>query len=339
MMTLRVRLIFVVALMLAAAFPAAAQQAIAVGQTVQGELRGEPAAYTFSAKAGDLIVATLESTDFDALLVLTDASGQEIARDDDSGGSGNSRLSHMIAASGSYTLLAQGYDSAASGAFTLSLESLTPTKLTIGEPVEVQAASGLPPVLMFSARAGQVLDLIAVSAEDDDVRLGVKGADGYEIASDDNSGPGVSAYLRAFTVPEDGTYLVEITSPLGQELTGVVTVTAKPAELLTLSAEPQVITLGAEYDKEVLSFEAQAGAVYRLTIRAVGDTQAVDVSVYFRQADEQFFRANASFSMLSAASVDFRAQTNGLHFVEIQDYSFSFDDQAATYEIALVAAA
>lgn len=336
MTTQRMRWIVIALILLVAAFPAAAQQAIAIGDRVQGELQDRPVEYSFSANAGDLIVATLESADFDALLVLADASGQEIARDDDSGGSGNSRLSYMITASGSYRLLAQGYDSAASGAFTLALTSLTPVELTTGKPVAVQMESGLPPVLIFSARAGEVLDLIAVSAQDDDVRLGVKGPDGYEIASDDDGGPGVSAYLRGFVVPSDGAYLVEITSPLGQELTGVVTVTARPAELLALTAEPQIITLGAEYDKEVLSFEAQAGIVYRLVIRPAGSTEAVDVSVYFRRSDEQFFGANATFSALAAASLDYRAQTDGLHFVEVQDYSYGFDDQAATYEIALV---
>ncbi|MEW5931382.1 MAG: PPC domain-containing protein [Gemmatimonadota bacterium] len=108
---------------------------IAVGQTVRGELgEGDPRLgddsfydlYTFQARAGDGVTATLRSSDFDAFLVLGRMNGdefEEIESDDDRGGGTDSRVSAALPAAGTYALRVNTVYGGRTGAYTLELAS------------------------------------------------------------------------------------------------------------------------------------------------------------------------------------------------------------------------
>ena len=108
---------------------------IAVGQTVTGDLGGtDPKLgdnsfydlWTFQARAGDGVTATLRSTDFDAFLVLGRMRGEdfeEMESDDDKGGGSDARVSTTLSEAGTYTLRVNSLYGEKTGAYTFQLAS------------------------------------------------------------------------------------------------------------------------------------------------------------------------------------------------------------------------
>jgi serine protease Do len=66
----------------------------------------------------------MASSEFDTYLVLVDPSGASLAQNDDiSQSDRNSRISIELPASGTYTILANGYDSNSRGRYTMTVTS------------------------------------------------------------------------------------------------------------------------------------------------------------------------------------------------------------------------
>src|SRR5690606_9213184 len=124
------------------------------------------------------------SDDFDAYLRLLDPSGRELTTDDDSAGDLNAQISGFeLPVDGTYTIVASGFDDAASGDYTLTLESgaavveptVEPTEPTdvpeggdiaIGDSVSGTLTS-LSESYTFQGEAGQVVDILLVSEDFD----------------------------------------------------------------------------------------------------------------------------------------------------------------------------
>lgn len=109
---------------------------IAVGQTLTGELsETDPELdddnsrydlYTFQARAGDGVTATLRSSAFDAFVALGRMRGDEfevIKSDDDNGGGTDARVSATLTEAGTYTLRVNSYEGGKTGPYTLELAS------------------------------------------------------------------------------------------------------------------------------------------------------------------------------------------------------------------------
>ncbi len=110
--------------------PALAQTPLRLGQAVTGRLtpadsqfqdRSHYRAYTFAGSKGDTVTAQLTSDDFDANLILADATGNPLAKNDDGGGSCNARLSYDLPANGTYRLYVNTSARDEIGEFQLSL--------------------------------------------------------------------------------------------------------------------------------------------------------------------------------------------------------------------------
>lgn len=78
--------------------------------------------YTFEAEAGQAVIITLESTEFDTYLLLRDSQSETIARNDDiSGGDRNSQIVIILPTTGTYRVFAGAYDDTQKGAYRLSV--------------------------------------------------------------------------------------------------------------------------------------------------------------------------------------------------------------------------
>src|SRR5438552_16838595 len=77
--------------------------------------------YTFAANKGDAIALDLTSDDFDANLLIADAAGNTLARNDDGGENCNARLTFVPPATGNYRVYANSSSPAALGEFQLTL--------------------------------------------------------------------------------------------------------------------------------------------------------------------------------------------------------------------------
>jgi len=110
--------------------PLAAQTPIRVGQTVTGRLTltdrqfsdsSRYKLYTFGGGRGDTVSVDLTSDDFDANIVLADASGNTLTRNDDGGEVCNARLTFVLPQAANYRVYANSSAPAELGDFRLTL--------------------------------------------------------------------------------------------------------------------------------------------------------------------------------------------------------------------------
>jgi hypothetical protein len=108
----------------------AAQIPIRVGQTLTGRLTttdqkfndgSRYKMYAFVGNRGDTVAVDLMSDDFDANLLVTDASGNSLARNDDSGENCNARLSFVPPQTGNYRVYANSSAAAELGDYRVAL--------------------------------------------------------------------------------------------------------------------------------------------------------------------------------------------------------------------------
>lgn len=104
--------------------------AVELGETKEGRLEpgdstsssgGMIDVYTFTAPVSRNIQIDLVSTDFDPVVTLMDANGMQLGRDDDGGGSFNSRLVMPVVQGRSYRIVAGTYGAGRSGAYRLAV--------------------------------------------------------------------------------------------------------------------------------------------------------------------------------------------------------------------------
>jgi hypothetical protein len=126
-----VRLVLLLTALAGAGFASlSAQIPIRVGQTITGRLAQTDQAfsdgsryklYAFVGNKGDTVAVDLASDDFDANLLVADASGNSLARNDDSGEKCNARLTFVPPATGNFRIYANSSAQAELGEYKLTL--------------------------------------------------------------------------------------------------------------------------------------------------------------------------------------------------------------------------
>jgi hypothetical protein len=121
---------------------------LTLGQVARGALEtsdpllGDSSHYdiwSYQGRRGERIQITLESTDFDAYLMLgreVDGRLDSLGRDDDGGGDSNARITIELPADGGYIVLANSFRPRQLGAYTLRVESQP-------APAQTTAAGGI----------------------------------------------------------------------------------------------------------------------------------------------------------------------------------------------------
>jgi tetratricopeptide (TPR) repeat protein len=100
----------------------------------QGTLQPTQNKYSFTGQAGQTVTISINSPDFDTVLVLLDSNGEEIARNDDYARSLNSTIVMTLPNSGTYQVLAQSF-SGQGGNYTLSVTPATPYEQAYAQAV------------------------------------------------------------------------------------------------------------------------------------------------------------------------------------------------------------
>lgn len=206
---------------------------LALGRTVSGTLGdADPQdeeerpydAYTITLAPSQRVALSMRSTEFDTILRLLDAQGEELKSDDDGGELTDSRLTFTAREAGTYTVQATRIGTEGQGAYALSAEALPaapraprPRPLRVGASVRGEI-DGRDPLNdndaaydAYSLRLalGQTVT-IRMSSEELDSVLTVTGP-GLEDAGDDDSGVGLNA-LVTLTAQEEGVYEVRAVS-------------------------------------------------------------------------------------------------------------------------------
>lgn len=249
------------------------QRTIRPGQTVNATLtdsdprtteRGRFHVYTFQARRGQNLVATMRSKDFDAYLTIgrvvsgiTDA----MKTDDDRGGDTDARIRFSVPEDGSYLLVAQALTEEGRGAYTLQLETAAvPTTAaarpirpgenvtgTLAETDAVEDDDTYYDTYTFTAQRGQRFQ-IDMEAEFD-AFLNFGKMDGGEFTSirtdDDGAGEGSRNARLRVTITEPGEYVIHANSVSAGE-TGPYKLTLTARQAGATNATPRPIEPNAQ---------------------------------------------------------------------------------------------
>ena len=130
-----------------------------------GSLYGHYDEWSYSARAGQHIVITMDSDDVDALLVVLQDDGTQVARDDDGGTGLNARVSFRAPATGRYTIVAASRFSrlqGQTGRYTLRLERSADDARAGTRAISPRGTGQLTPVADGTpAGAGQAPEAVA----------------------------------------------------------------------------------------------------------------------------------------------------------------------------------
>jgi hypothetical protein len=191
-----------------------------------------------------------------------------------------------------------------------------------------------PLYFSFSGTEGDVLNIFAVSAADEDTRLVLRGPDNTEITSDDDGGGDLNPYIRRVILPTTGAYQVELAPFSDAALSGDVTLTVEQTELLTLDANPQTVNIGGDNpDSEVFQFNATAGTTYRIVVALDAEsTSGATIEIY---QDETFPSVSMNaYGNTSRLAMDFEATITGPVIVEVRG-GFTFGEESTAMTVSL----
>ena len=234
---------------------------INIGQTINGNLQNGDClytdnsyydAYTFSGTAGQQIAISMNSTQFNAYLFLVQGNypgGTIVAQDNNGGGGNNARIPATsgfltLAATGTYTILANSFSAGESGTYSLSLTSNAPDACTQSTPISLgQTINGVltnsdclvdsnyyTDKYSFSGTTGQQI-VISMNSSAVDTYLLLYTSSGQFLTSDNDGGGGTNSRIPAtsgsYTLPSTGSYIIEAsTNPAFQ--TGAYSVSLVP---------------------------------------------------------------------------------------------------------------
>lgn len=190
---------------------------ISYGEAGQGNLPGiQGDLWIFDGSAGDPVTISLTSNEFDPFLALFGPGGEYITCDDDGGDGLNALIDgYVLPASGTYSIGILSYGSAATGQYSLALDSTSPGAVTISiNSVVISYGASINPTLgtwvgdvwSFQGGAGDAIT-ISMTSTDFDATLDLYGPDLKRVASDDDSGGDMNALISA-TLPVAGWYTI-----------------------------------------------------------------------------------------------------------------------------------
>jgi hypothetical protein len=247
-----------------------------VGRFAEGEIgaSGGSASVTLRVQAGepvqlDAIPGSSAASNLDLQMTVLDSSGEQVAADDDSGGSLNPRVSFVSEAGGLYRVQLSALGGG--GPFTLLARKgavrprvrVDPLPLTDGEAVTPVTFGGDNQALFwFDGRSGEILNLTLTALPTDDEEGGVadpflelfagEGTEGYALFQDDDSGGNLGSRIVA-DIKEDQRYTVRVSS-----LSGTGRATLRIARMTVV--QPPVIALAAGQPATV-SFDSDSPIV------------------------------------------------------------------------------
>jgi hypothetical protein len=214
---------------------------IQVGQSVTGTIaaedphvfgRGGFRAYRFQGTAGQRVVATMESDDFDTYLIVGRVVGplmDELKSDDDGGGETNSRLRVTLPEDGTYLVVAQSFSDDGAGTFTVGLQPAPEPTTGQARPITLGASvtgeltetdwtedegGRVYDVWTFRGRSGQRITAAMESPDFDTyLNLGRMTNGEFEsLATDDDGGQEGTNSRLSHVLTEDGEYVIRASS-------------------------------------------------------------------------------------------------------------------------------
>lgn len=288
-----------------------------------------------------LISGEGESALGDPLLKLIGPDGVEIAMDDDGGGNLNSYLEYTAVTTGNYFVEARGFMDDATGAYTLTaLEGDTPADATTDVTLSadgdyregVLAPAGDKDWYRLELAEGQSVRIGLTSAEStdplSDPYLILYGADGAELARDDDSGDGLNAWLeytaaaagpvfveaRGFSEDSAGRYVIGINA-------GEVGDNSETAEYLAANSEGRVSLIGSEGDVDWFAVDLVEGRPYRFYVDSYEPGPLADPLLTLLDENGQQIAQDDDGGAGLNSYVAFTSATGGRYYLAVSGYA------------------
>jgi hypothetical protein len=250
-----------------------AQESISIDNTVEGVLStGETSLfYEFDGEAGQAVSILMESAAFDTYLLLRTASGDDVAQDDDSGGSLNALIGPVaLPETTTYVIEATSLSRSSVGAFSLTLRSVNIDTLSYGQRISGELSQAEPQQsIVFIAEAGDIIS-IEMSSDSFDTHLELvnRSLPNGRIENDDG-GVGTNSRIGPLPIPEAGEYLIIARAHFGDVTSNLsYSLTLNKVEAIPLSlgetAETAITGSAARY----FAFEGQAGQIIDILVNS-----------------------------------------------------------------------
>ncbi len=306
-------------------FKNASLQPISFGETVEGTLTPEisRATYAFDVEQDQTLIISLESSDFNPYLELSEAGqGYPFSSDDDSGIGNNAFIGPMtIIYDTTLIITVTTYETIQEPAdFTLTLDTPTLEAIAYGDTVGGSMTDATP--MAFYRFKGTTGDKISARVESEaDLTLTLRDPSGYEIAYSDDDGSGKNPELSDYTLNSDGNYTLIVrgfsTADMGDfELS----LTMTPP--LSLDEGSQTVILSEKQSTDYMTFSGEANTVVTLNLQLAGATTSTYLNVY-QNGTSLAYADSYLYEDLSDFELEVQIPENGLVLVSFTDYSYN----------------
>jgi hypothetical protein len=321
---------------------------VALGQELTGSLDFPSDAdwYRIRLTAGESYRFALNSSGdnavSDPLLRVYNASGEEVAMDDDGGDGLNSYLEFTAPTTGSYYVAATAFGDAATGGYTLSARAgdiPSDTSTDVRLSVDGDYRDG-----MLSPAGDR--DWYRVEMDEGDaMRIGVTssgatplgdpfvvvhGPDGAELAMDDDGGDGLNSYLE-FQAASAGAYFVEVRG-FSEDAEGSYSITITggeigasfdSADMLVPGPEGRVSIIGAPDDVDWFAVELIEGRPYRFSLDGAEPDPLADPYLRLYDSEGNEVASDDDGGPGLNAYLTYTSATGGTYFVAASSFANS----------------
>jgi hypothetical protein len=299
-----------------------AQDDLAIGEPNTGEAKGKALTYNLATEAGKGYVILVTSNDFDTYVALESADGDKLGENEDfydysSSFSYLSKLFFVASADSAVVVLNANYGDF-EGEFEVTVTEVEVAGLEYGDTKEYDSENTVE-YLTFEGKEGDVINLFTTSDDRSaDSQISVQ-LNGVEVVYDYDSGTGYNAYLRRYSLLEDGLYVVAVSGYSDQPLGETVVTLEKTEALLLAPGDELDVTFGTEFDYENLTVDFKVGDTYTITLTS-DNPSSYYVEVYFE--GDTYSSKYLSFTSLISGSATFVADSSGVGRIKVSSSNF-----------------
>jgi len=281
-------------------------------------------------------LATVEGADAlgDPYLVFYGPDGAEIARDDDGGGNLNAWLEAHATTAGPHYLEVRGFQEDAAGRYAIMI-----TGGEIGDSAEGAEYLQTSNVRTSTINTNEDVDWFAIELiEGRPYRFNVMSGDpngladpfitlydstGTQVASDDDGGAGLNAYL-SYASPSGGTHYAAVSS-YGQTGSGSYMIWATDTDVpghiytdenLDNAGDDRLSRIEIPGDLDTYRVELEAGVRYQIDVSGVGDHPLTDAFVTLLDANGERVTSDDDSGDGRDARLRFTPETSGTFHIQ-----------------------
>ena len=292
---------------------------------ILGELthQAEIDAFSYTASAGDVIVARMRSEDgsIESRIRIYDPAGNLIEEGNSSGGT--TRINTFsIPADGTYTILAYDGNGNDTGNYGFSFQVINPT--ACAENIECGTVSADLNIIAemhayaFNANVGDLININMRGGAGVEAELELYNAAGVEIANDNPNGG--TAKIEDFSIPTTGTYFIMARDRKGNDIGnyGLSFYNMNNLDCATeLNCNTDITTsIDGLSESDYYYFQATAGERVMVQMRATSNSLEGELSLY---NSDGFLVAEDSPGGGLCEIVDLVIPSNGTYLIKVND--------------------